>query len=189
MDPSKFKLSNVADTCAVWNVLASATVHRACKSARVSFCITGFVEYECLRKPGRANSHRAELQRRLLAETSGGAIRVCSIDVEDLQDVEILESRKRVSKGELSSMAFAHKTRQAFLTDDRKALQLARTFMAGEDLQTTPHLIAWLHFTGRLFDSDQRIIIEEYLQLGRNLQPHLNNAYLEAMRCRLLAGS
>lgn len=50
IDPSKFHLINVADTCAVWNVLSSSRLHAAAKEARCEFCITSFVRYECLSK-------------------------------------------------------------------------------------------------------------------------------------------
>jgi hypothetical protein len=186
IDPSKFEKLNVADTCSVWNVLASRVLHGAAKSAQVSFCITEFVRYECLVKPGLMWAERSELQNRLRREIQTGAVMPCRIELEDLQDVGILESRKRVSKGELSSIVFAKKSPQAFMTDDRKAAILARTILPTPKVQSTPHMQAWLFFTGRLQDSDKDLILTELAGLNRNLQPHLNIAYLEALRCRLM---
>jgi predicted nucleic acid-binding protein len=186
IDPSKFEKLNVADTCSIWNVLASRVLHGAAKSVQVSFCLTEFVRYECLLKPGRDWPERPELQNRLRREIQTGSVMPCRIEIEDLQDVGILESRKRVSKGELSSIVFAKKSQQAFMTDDKKAANLARTIVPTDKVQSTPHLLAWLFYTGRLQDSDKDLIVSELTGLSRNLQPHLDNAYFEALRCRLM---
>ncbi len=110
IDPSTFHLVNVADTCSVWNVLSSARLHAAAKEARCEFCITSFVRYECLTKPRKAPSPaEAELMRRLAQEQRRGGFAAHSCDIGDLQAIKILESRKRLGKGELSSIAFAMK--------------------------------------------------------------------------------
>jgi predicted nucleic acid-binding protein len=186
IDPSKFIKLNVADTCSIWNVLASRLLHGAALSAQVSLCVTEFVHYECLHKPGQPRPERSELQERLKQQIKNGAIRPCSIEIEDLQEVAVLQSRKRLSKGELSSMVFAKKSLQAFMTDDRKAANLARMTMSADNVQSTPHLLAWLYFNGRLQDSDRSTILSELSALKRNLQPHIDNAYTEALRCRLM---
>lgn len=116
-----------------------------------------------------------------------GAVVACSIDIEDLQDVAVLEGRKRLSKGELSSIVFAKKSLQAFMTDDKKAASLARTIIPNYRVQSTPHLFGWLYFIGRLQDSDKNTIIDEFASLNRCLHRHLENAYTEALRCRLMA--
>lgn len=185
-DPSKFHALNVADTCSIWNVLASRALHTAAQSACVSLCLTEFVQYECLHKPGQPRIERVELQRRLRSELGSGRVKACSIDIEDLQDVEILENRKRVSKGELSSIVFARKTMQAFMTDDNKAAKLARTLMPTGKTQSTPHLLAWLYFHKRLVDTDKEIILAELAELNRNLRKGIEAAFAEALRCRLL---
>lgn len=187
IDPSKFETLNVADTCSVWNVLASRVLHGAAKSARVSLCLTEFVRYECLHKPGQHWPERLELQKRLQREMRSRTIVSCSIEVEDLQEVTVLEARRRLSKGELSSIVLAKKTRQAFMTDDRKAAKLAFTVISTEKVQSTPHLLAWLYFTGLLLDSDKGLIVAQLAELNRNLDPHLENAYTEALRCKLMA--
>jgi hypothetical protein len=187
IDPSRFDILNVADTCSIWNVLASRVLHTATQSARVSLCLTEFVRYECLHKPGQPRPERAELQGRLRRELRSGGVMACSINIEDLQDVDALEKRKRVSKGELSSIVFAKKTQQAFMTDDKKAAHLARTMIPIAKVQSTPHLLGWLYFTGRLLDPDKGTILAELAELKRNLQRQIEAAYDEALRCRLMA--
>lgn len=186
-NPSQFRLGNVADTCSIWNLLASRVLHSAAKSASVSFCCTQFVRYECLHKPGQVRPERIQLQERLKMEVNNQSIKCCDIDLEDLQDVVVLERRKKLSKGELSSMIFAKKTAQAFMTDDIKASKLAGHIMPLDQIQSTPHLMSWLYFSGRLQDSDKDKIVAELQQLGRNLQPHIDKAYVEGLRCRLMA--
>lgn len=187
IDPSKFEKLNVADTCSVWNVLASLVLCAAAKSAHVSFCITEFVRYECLHKPSKVWPERPELQKRLRHEMESGALSSYPIEIEDLQDVAVLEARRKVSKGELSSIVFAKKSLQAFMTDDKKAANLARTIIPNDKVQSTPHLFAWLFFTARLQDSDKNTIVAELASLNRILDPHLEAAYQEALRCRLMA--
>jgi hypothetical protein len=120
------------------------------------------------------------------AEVQNQTIRCCDIELEDLQDVAVLERRKKLSKGELSSMIFAKKTAQAFMTDDIKAAKFAGNIMPSDQIQSIPHLLSWLFFSGKLQDSDKDKIVAELQQFGRNLQPHIDGAYVEALRCRLM---
>jgi hypothetical protein len=86
--------------------------------------------------------------------------------------------------GETSSIAFAMKIRQAVITDDQKARKLAQ--VAGHTLvQTTPHLFAWLIFTGRLGDSDHGVVASQHKALEGDLGPHLETAYGLALQCLL----
>lgn len=187
IDPSKFHLVNVADTCSVWNVLSSTRLHAAAKEARCEFCITSFVRYECLTKPRKPpTAAETELMRRLTQEQSRGGFAAHSCDIGDLQAIKILESRKRLGKGELSSIAFAMKIGQAVITDDMKARDLATE--SGHDLtQTTAHLFSWLIFKGRLGDSDKATVIAQHEAMERPLTPHFNRAYEMALQCRLNA--
>lgn len=189
VDPSKFHLINVADTCSVWNVLSSARLYAAAKEARCEFCITSFVRYECLCKPRKARTTaEAELMRRLTQEQSRGGFAAHSCDIGDLQAIKILENRKRLGKGELSSIAFAMKIGQAVITDDMKARALATA--SGHALtQTTAHLFSWLIFNGRLGDSDKADVIAQHEAMGRPLTPHFDRAYEMALQCRLNVGS
>lgn len=186
IDPSKFHLINVVDTCSVWNILSSIRLHAAAKEARCEFCITGFVRYECLTKPRKKEPTPAEteLMRRLTLEQERGGFPTHSCDIGDLQAIRILESRKRLGKGELSSIAFAMKIGQAVITDDKKARKLAED--SGHLLtQTTPQLFSWLIFKGRLADSDKSTVIEQHKEMDRPLAPHFETAYEMALQCRL----
>ena len=186
IDPSKFHLVNVADTRSVWNVLSSSLLHAAAKEARCEFCITSFVRYECLTKPRKKapNVAETELMRRLAQEQGRGGFVAHSCDIGDLQTIKLLESRKRLGKGELSSIAFAMKIGQAIVTDDMKARKLAED--SGHALtQTTPHLFSWLIFKGRLSDSDKGTVIAQHEAMERPLTPHFETAYEMALQCRL----
>ena len=185
IDPSKFHLINVADTCSVWNVLSSARLHSAAREAHCEFCVTSFVRYECLTKPRKAPSEaESELMRRLTREQARGGFVAHSCDIGDLQAIKLLESRKKLGKGELSAIAFAMKIGHAVITDDRKARKLAED--SGHALtQTTPHLFSWLIFKGRLGDSDKPTVIAQHESMGRPLAPHFETAYEMALQCRL----
>jgi hypothetical protein len=186
IDPSKFHRINVADTCSVWNVLSSARLHAAAKEARCEFCITSFVRYECLTKSRKKlpSAAESELMRRLAQEQSRGGFAAHSCDIGDLQAIKILESRKRLGKGELSSIAFAMKIGQAVITDDKKARKLAED--SGHALtQTTPHLFSWLIFKGRLGDSDKGTVIAQHEAMERPLALHFEKAYEMALQCKL----
>lgn len=185
IDPSKFHPINVADTCSVWNILSSPRLNAAAKEARCDFCMTTFVQYECLIKPRKSISpSEQKLMDRLKAERSQGAFLSHSCSIEDLQEVELLEKRKNLGKGELSSIAFATKIRQGFITDDSKALKLAKE--SGHPYaQTTPHLFSWLIFTGRLGDGDKDIVIAQHIEAGRDIARHFQAAYEIALQCRL----
>lgn len=187
IDFSKFRLSNVGDTCSIWNLLCSLLLWSAARQAGVTVCCTQFVKYECLHKPGQVRPERIELQKRLRREIENGNLFCCNIELEDLQDIQALSSRKKVSSGELSSMVFAKRTAQALLTDDGKAMKLAGTIMPRDYVQSTPHLVGWLYFQGKLQDSDKDRIAADLQQFNRNLQPHLNRAYEEGCRCRLMS--
>ncbi|MGI4778315.1 MAG: hypothetical protein ACRYGA_09390 [Janthinobacterium lividum] len=187
IDPSKFHLINVADTCSVWNILSSPRLNAVAKEARCDFCVTSFVQYECLIKPRKSILPSEQtLMDRLKAEQRRGAFQAQSCSIEDLQAIEILEKRRNLGKGELSSIAFAMKIRQGFITDDRKACQLAKD-SGHPHAQTTPHLFSWLIFTGRLGDSDKDTVIAQHVEAGRQIAQHLQRAYEMALQCRLNA--
>jgi len=155
IDPSSFHLHNITDTCAVWNILSSRTLYNSARGAGVAFICTGFVLYECLFKPKRTTDPiDEELKSRLRAARLESAFETHSLDIADLQTLEILENRKRLGKGELSSIAFAIKTQQALLTDDQKARKLAREVLKKSIIQTTPHLFGWLFFINYRFDEE-----------------------------------
>ncbi len=181
---SQFHQHNVTDTCAVWNILSSRVLYSAARSAGCTFCITQFVKYECLYKPRKLTSYGQTLQNRLKKEHQNGDFITYPLNIEDLQEVAILESRKKLNKGELSAIAFAKKIKQAFLTDDQKARKLAKTLL-GHLVQTTPHLMGWLFFNQHLTDGDKQRIIEEDEELGGCLSSYFEKIYHESLRCKL----
>jgi len=108
---------------------------------------------------------------RLKAEQARGLFQAHACGIDDLQSVELLERRKRLGKGELSVIAFAMKIGQAVLTDDQEARRLAAD--VGHTLvQTTPHLFAWLMFSGRLGTLTSSVVIEQHEAMEQALRPH-----------------
>ncbi|EIK63613.1 hypothetical protein PflSS101_4649 [Pseudomonas lactis] len=94
-----------------------------------------------------------------------------------------MENRKRLGKGELSSIAFAMSIRQAFITDDKKARKLSVD--VGNTLtQTTPHLHSWLIFKNLLTDTDHGTVTSQHQSMGGTLGPHFNTAYDLALQYR-----
>lgn len=177
----------VVDTCAVWNLLSSDALMRACTASSFAFAITDFVLYECLHKRRTSLSDaEAELMRRLQAARLREQFRNVSLTVDDLQDVARLGARRRVSKGELSSMAFARRVGMAFQTDDQGARKLAVEVLAAARVQTTPHVLGWLFFNRRLADHDLDAVIAQHEQVSRPLRRYFEEMYREAMRCRLM---
>jgi hypothetical protein len=187
IDPSKVHPINVADTCAVWNILSSTRLHGAALEAKCDFCVTTFVRYECLVKPRKSfTAADRELRDRLIRAQERGGFQGHSCGIADLQVVQVLESRKKLGKGELSSIAFAMKIGHAVITDDQKARRLAES--AGHHLtQTTPHLHSWLIFSGYLTDADHSLVLEQHLAMDGSLEPHFRTAYDLALQCRLNA--
>lgn len=185
INPESFHKINVTDTCSVWNILSSSLLNAAAKEARCDFCVTSFVQYECLIKTRKSISpNDKELMERLRAEQRRGAFQAHSCTIEDLQDIELLEKRKKLGKGELSSIAFAMKIQQGFITDDRKAYRLAKE-VGHTHTQTTPHLFSWLIFTGKLGDSDKTTVITQHINAGGHISDHLEHAYEIALQCKL----
>ena len=104
------------------------------------------------------------------------------MSISDLQEIEILENRKKLGKGELSSIAFARKTQLAFMTDDVKARKLGEAVLGVSKTLTTPRLLGWLYFNRILTDSDHKTIIEEHKTQGRGMSEYYQEIYEEAMR-------
>jgi hypothetical protein len=186
-DVSNFAKLNVADTCSLWNLFASRLLYSTARSAGVQLSCTQFVIYECLHKAGALRPERVELQNRLKKALQDQGVTSYNIDVEDLQDLDVLRSRKKLSLGELSVLVFARKTVQAVLTDDRGAQNLARTIVADASVQNTPHLYAWLYFTSLLGDGDLQLIQADLRGFNRSLDPHLDRYHMEAQRCKAVA--
>ncbi len=187
VDVTRFYKNNIIDTCSIWNVLSSKILYRATLTAGCAFFCTQFVIYECLYKPRKINSpEEIELKNRLRKEKMRGYFKDYHISIEDLQDVDVLEKRKNLSKGELSSIAFARRMSQAFLTDDQGARTLANEFMNSDMVQTIPHLFGWLLYGSFLNDLDKDAIISEHESLNRPLKKYFNDIYLKALEMKLL---
>lgn len=177
IDPSNFHPVNVSDTCAVWNVLSSLRLYAVAKAAGCDFCMTAFVYYECLiKKRGVVKNADKALMDRLKRAQRDGAFQVHVSTIDDLQRVAQLEQRKKLGLGELSSIAFAMKIGQAVMTDDQKARRLAHD-VGHARVQTTPHLFAWLFFTGKLSEADKGAIIQQHVDMGQILKPHFERAH------------
>lgn len=188
IDPSSFHRVNVADTCAVWNILSSETLYLAAKKAGCSFCVTGVVQYELLIKPrSQRKTSDIELCGRLEREQAAGGFPSHACTIDDLRMVSALEERKKLGKGELSSIALAMRLYQAVITDDRKAAKLSRD--AGHGLtQTTPHLLSWLEFNDALSDADKRAVLEQHAELKGTLVRPFQDALEMARQCKANAG-
>lgn len=188
MNPKHFHKYNVIDTCAIWNLLASLIFYGTSKAAGCIFSCTQFVIYECLYKPRSINptQKEEELRERFLKEHESQTILSYKISIQDLQQVEILANRKRISKGELSTIVFAMQTRQAFLSDDKGAIKLALTELDSTMVQTTSLLFGWLFFHNHLADHQKETIISTLEAYGRNMREHYEGAYDLAIQARLM---
>ena len=184
-DPSKFNKLNVVDTCAIWNIISTQLLRTAAHSVGCSFCCTYFVYYECLYKPRTKIKPEDEaLQDLLRQEMKTGKFKNYHLDIEDLQEIDVLEKRKNLGKGELASIAFAKKTRQAFLTDDRNARNLAEGVLTHHMVQTTAHLLGWLFFKHFLDDSALDQIIDEHEKYNGKLRAYFIVMYERALDFR-----
>jgi len=188
-DITKLYLYNVVDSCAIWNILSSPLIYQASLQAGCYYAFTNYVGYECLYKKRKLKNDRS-LVLRLQQELAGNRFMRCDITIDDLQEIEILENRKRLGKGELSSIVFAKKTRQAFLTDDKKARNLGKSVLGNEFVQTTPHLVGYCFYKRHLLDSDfPEVITQHKTSLSGNwgdLSAFFEEAYIESLRIALM---
>lgn len=189
IDVRSFHLVNVTDTCSVSNILSSKLFYTAANNAKCHFCITGYVYYELVHKPRNKTPESKELINRLLKAQEQEKFITHELTIEDLQQIEILKRRKNLGRGELSSIAFAMRIRQAFLTDDQPARRQAKEMIPLHLVQTTPHLLGWLIFTQKIGDSEVAQIIDEckvyQKSFDKILKPHFEHAYHEGLRCKL----
>lgn len=187
IDLTKFLIFNVIDTCSIENILSSSTLYRATINAGCRFCYTKFVEYEMLFKPRKSISIESQQIRDILRQETSKKIFECySLSIDDLQDVEILEQRKKLGKGELSSIAYARKINQSFMTDDQKAKKLGVIVLGKDKVHTTPHLLGWLFYNRVLIDADFLIIINEHEKCNRPLSQFFKDTYEESLRLKML---
>ena len=190
IDPTQFNKIAIADTCSVWNVLSARKLYQAALSAKVHFCITSMVLYECLHKPrSTLTVEKSEMISRLEKARKNGQFPVQECELDDLVAL-FRQAPRGLGSGELSCIATAYRIRSiAFMTDERQARHFASTQL-GLAVETTPKLYAWLHYYQHLGSSDHDDIIREHeIYEVRPLTKFLREAYEEAMRCRLMQRS
>lgn len=181
-----FNKINIIDSCAIWNILSCNIVYTAAIANGLHFSFTKFVEYECLvRQRSSPSQSDLSLQARLREQLTKGNFKSHSISISDIQEIDILTSRKRLGLGELSSIVFAKKIGQSFLTDDQKARTLASTILGKEKVQTTPHLLGYLFHERHIIDGDLEQIINDHKAHDRPLEPYFRQVYEEALQIRL----
>jgi len=179
-----FKI-NIADSCAISNILSSLLLYARIEGSQFIFSITKYVEYECLYKERKRPTQKdKELQERLVRQQKDKKFTSYNLSIEDLQDELIVKYSQHLGIGELSSIAFAKKINQAFLTDDQGARMIAQKIIGKEKVQTTPHLVGWLFFEGVLYDSDLGRIIKEHNSFNRPLEKYFRIVYEEALRIK-----
>ena len=188
---AEFSLINILDSCSVWNILSSTKIYITSLSAGCHFSFTKYVEYECLVKPRKhPTANDAALRELLIKEIAKKKFQTHEISINDLQSVGLPEDRKRLGKGELSSIAFAKKTNQPFLTDDKAARTFAKKVLGTGQVQTTPHLVGHLFYKRHLLDGDLNVIVAEHnayiaSNWGR-LDNFFKSVYEESLRIRLM---
>lgn len=180
----------VSDTCSVWNILSSRKLFQAAKAAKVHFCITPMVLFECLLKPrSLMTPEKNELIIRLKKARQDGHFPIQECELDDLVELA-RKAPSGLGSGEISCIATAYRIRSiAFMTDEKKARRFAESNLS-LTVETTPKLYAWLHFNCWLSDGDHQDIINEHESFEkRPLTTFFNQAFEEALRCRLMAGS
>lgn len=185
---------NVIDSCSIWNILSSERIYYSSLSIGCDYSMTQFVEYECLYKPRKSTTIVGEnLKNYLKQEISRSKFKTCNLSIDDLQDIQLLQNRKKLGIGELSSIAFAKKTGQAFLTDDKTARKLGNEVLGRDKVQTTPHLVGYLFYKNRLVDGDLKKIIQDHNKIASNnwskLDRFFQQVYEESMRIKLYENS
>lgn len=126
--------------------------------------------------------------QRLNEDRASGSFQTIEMSIDDLQEIARLEERRKLGKGELSSIALAKKIGIGLTTDDRKAFRFAKSELSNPGIvQTIPQLLGWLYFNGKLTDHDVRQICAEHLSAGGSQQGHFEEIYFEACRCKLMS--
>lgn len=179
---------NIADSCAVNNLLSSLLLFSSLDNNNFFFSITKYVEYECLYKERSIlTTTDAELQKRLIRHQKNKKFTSHGISIADLQDASILKHSQQLGIGELSSIAFSKKINQAFLTDDQKARRIAKYILGEGMVQTTPLIVGWLFYEAIFSDGDLNTLITEHVSFSRPLEKYFRIVYQEACRIRSMA--
>lgn len=190
IDITQINKFSIIDTCSIQNILSSNIFHSAIISNGFSFCVTKFVEYEMLYKQSSVPSDAENtIKNRYKQEVAKGKYQCHSLSIEDLQEIEILESRKKLGRGELSIIAFAKKISQGIMTDDQAARKLGKSVLGKDKIQTTPQLLGWLFYQRILIDSELDQICSEHTSNKRPLEKFFREVYLESMRIKFMCTS
>ncbi|MDR0301459.1 MAG: hypothetical protein LBI04_03995 [Treponema sp.] len=151
------------------------------KTSGCYFSCTSYVFYECLYKTRKITK---ETDKRLMDKFKKNLNEFYSqsytISIDDLQSIMSLEKRKALSKGELSSIVFAKKINQAFLTDDQAARKLSEFHLECGYTQTTPHLFGWLSYNQKILDTDKNTIIQQHELNGGKLKQYFEEVFNKA---------
>jgi len=154
------------------------------------FAVTKYCLYECLDKPRKKpKDGDFKIRQRLRDARAKGSFGEHALSVEDLQEVALLQLRKRVGAGELSTIALAKRFGIGMQTDDDRAEKFAAEILGDSRVQTTPHILGWMFFHGLLADHQLGVVVEEHLEVGGSLRERFEEAHVEACRARLLAQS
>jgi predicted nucleic acid-binding protein len=181
-----FSKINVIDTCAIWNLISCNLFYSRAIESQCFFSLTRFVEYECLLKKRHApTASELQMQGRLRQELAKGKFRVHTLSVADIQDIQILDLRKKLGMGELSSIAFAKKINQCFLTDDQPARRFASPILGNDKVQTVPQLLGFLIYKRIITDGEVDEIIKDHSACGRTLEQYFREVKKEALRIML----
>ena len=188
IDITKCIKVNIADSCAVNNLLSSLLLFSRLDSNSFFFSITKYVEYECLYKERSVwTSTDAEIQKRLIRHQKNKRFTSHGISIADLQDASIVRYSQQLGIGEMSSIAFSKKINQAFLTDDQKARRIAKDILGEGMVQTTPLIVGWLFYEAIFSDGDLNTLITEHVSFNRPLEKYFRIVYHEACRIRSMA--
>lgn len=189
-DPARFSPSSVVDTCAIWNMLFSLRINQAAIQAKLHFCITPVVLYECLHKPrSNTTSEQQILIERFKNARAIGRFPIQECSLEDLLSISS-KAPGKLGSGELSCIATAYRIRSiAVMSDEKLAKKYAQETL-GLFVETTPRLYGYLHYHFHLGGADHDEVIKEHERFERRpLTSFFNETFREAMRCRLMANS
>lgn len=193
---TSFPMVSTVDCCSVWNIICSQTLALAAKLHGHHFILADYVRYECLVKPRSAITPLgAALREKLQGELSSGKFfSVAAVSVEDLREVAAhVGQTKAFHQGEFAALALANKLGNGFITDDQRARSVGERVLGVSRVRTTPHLVGWLVYIGRLTDSDVPQVISDntefsesafYAAWGR-LAEFIRVCYEHAMGLRL----
>ncbi|MBN7766313.1 hypothetical protein [Pectobacterium brasiliense] len=185
-DPRKFNNLVTTDTCSVWNILSARKLSNAAFTSGIHFVITPMVNYECLYKPRKEESQdKHELKNRLRSALKNKFISIQHCDLESLITVTRL-APKRLSSGELSCIAMSYNCATiAVMTDEKLARRFAENKLS-LNVETTPKLYGWLHYTNKLSDSDHKEIILEHEKFEKMpLTEFFNSAYETSLKYKV----